>query len=85
MLLSQEKTSVDPPFDQEPYTVAKFKGTRMTIQREDTVKTQNLRRLKLVKERPRHLVASNKTKKIPNGTSLTMMMIGTLLIFIMFI
>ena len=61
--LNQKKSLVDPPFDPEPYTVVKVEGTQVTIQRGDMVKDWNLRRLKLVKERPRHLVAGRKRKE----------------------
>ena len=56
VLLSQKKSLVDPPFNQVPYTLMKVEGTRVTIQRGDSVKTQNPRRLKLVKERLSQLV-----------------------------
>ena len=37
--LSRKKSSVDLPFDPEPYKVSNMEGTRVTIQRGDMVKT----------------------------------------------
>ena len=54
--------SVDLPFHPALYRVVKVEGAGVAIQRGEMVKTRNLSRLKLVKERPSCLAAKGKEK-----------------------
>ena len=63
VLLSQKKSSVDLPFNPELYKVVKVEEIRVTIYRGNTVKTLNLRRLKLVMESSSRLVPKRKRKE----------------------
>ena len=51
VLMSQKKSSLDPPYDPEPYRVTKVEDTRITVSRGKVVKTQNQSTLKMVKTR----------------------------------
>ena len=55
VLLKQQKSSIKPPFDPEPYTVTEVKGTQVTARRGGKERKRNKVKMKVVKERPVHL------------------------------
>lgn len=61
ILIKQQKTSTKPPFDPQPYTVTKVKGTQITASRGDQVKVRNAAKCKLLQARPKHLTTQHST------------------------
>ena len=55
VLVKQKKSSIRPPFDPNPYTVTKVKGTQVTASRGAKERTRNQVKMKVLKERPVHL------------------------------
>ena len=56
VLIKQKKTSIKPPFDPKPYTITEVKGTQVTARRGGQERKRNKVKMKMVKERPEHLL-----------------------------
>ena len=52
VLIQQKKTTVKPPFDPKPFTVTKVENTKITAKRGKTSKTRNVKKWKLIRDRP---------------------------------
>ena len=59
-MVQQKKTSIRTPWDPAPYTVVHVKGFKVKGQRGEEVKFRAKNRVKVLKERPKHL----KVKKL---------------------
>ena len=46
------KTSIRPPWNPDPYTITKVKGSQITATRGEEKKVRNVKKFKLLKERP---------------------------------
>ena len=55
VLIKQEKTTIKPPFDPNPYEVTQVKGTQVTARRGGKERIRNMAKVKLLKHRPEHL------------------------------
>ena len=57
VLLEQQKTTVHPPFDPDPFVVTEVRGTRVEATRktDGKVRVRNLAKWKILKPRPEHL------------------------------
>ena len=60
MLIQQKKTTVKPPFDPKPFTVTKVENTKITAKRGKTSKTRNVKKWKLIRDRPERCDNSEK-------------------------
>ena len=59
MLIQQKKTTIRPPFDPNPLTVTEVKNNAVRMRRKDgTGRLRNKNQVKVLKERPKHLVPS---------------------------
>ena len=56
VLIKQKKISIKPPFDPKPYTITEVKGTEVTARRGGQERERNKVKMKVVKERPEHLL-----------------------------
>ena len=56
VLIKQKKTSIKLPFDPKPYTITEVKGTQVTARRGEQERKRNKVKMKIVKERPEHLL-----------------------------
>ena len=54
--MKQDKTTLKPPFDPEPFTVIAVQGSKVTAERDNKTKCRNQAKWKLMKDRPPHLV-----------------------------
>ena len=63
VLVKQNKTTVKPPFDPEYYIVTEVRGTKITGERRGKIKTRNVEKWKLYKERPAHLSITHQPKE----------------------
>ena len=50
VLLAQKKTTTQPPFNPNPFTVIKTNGPQITAKRGDTIRVRNQAKFKLIKE-----------------------------------
>ena len=55
VLLKQDKTTIRPPFDPEPFEVTSVHGTKVEAERGGMKRTRNLGKWKVLKPRPAHL------------------------------
>jgi transposase InsO family protein len=58
VLIKQQKTTLNPPYDPKPYIVEKVKEAQVTASKGSKVRVRDMSRLKVVKERPEHLQAA---------------------------
>ena len=56
ILVRQKKSTTSTPFDPKPYTVTEVKGNRVTSQRRDRTRVRSKNHIKVVPERPKHLI-----------------------------
>ena len=59
VLVKQSKTTTKPPYDPDYYFVKEVRGTKITGERRGKIKTRNVEKWKLLKERPTHLNISH--------------------------
>ena len=52
VLLKQEKSTIKPPFDPNPYNVIKVKGSQVTAERHGQVRVQDKNYIKVLRPRP---------------------------------
>ena len=64
--MKQDKTTLKPPFDPEPFTVIAVQGSKVTAERDNKTKCRNLAKWKLLKDRPQYLVPNKKKKREGN-------------------
>ena len=55
VLVKQDKTTIRPPFDPDPYRVTEVKGTQITAERDGQVKKRNQAKMKKLERRPERL------------------------------
>ena len=55
ILIKQQKTTIKPPFNPDPFVVTELKGTQVTAERGQKVRVRNRAKVKLLKDRPVHL------------------------------
>ena len=63
VLLKQDKTTIHPPFDPEPFEVTTVQGTKVEAERNGKKRTRNLGKWKLLKPRPAYLHKSQNMLK----------------------
>ena len=68
VLLKQDKTTLKPPFDPEPFTVISVQGSKVTAERDHKTKCRNQAKWKLLKDRPLHLFPNNTKRGEGNKT-----------------
>ena len=61
VLVKQEKTTVKPPWDPNPYKVTQVKGTKITAARGQRERTRNVDKVKVLTKRPKYLETTTKT------------------------
>ena len=64
MLIRQRKTTIRPPWNPDPYTITKVKGSQITATRGEEKKVRNLKKFKLLKERPADLRPRRSSKAV---------------------
>ena len=64
VLIKQEKTKTKPPWNPDPYTIVKVKGSQITATRGKEKKVRNLKKFKLLKERPAELRTKGAEKEV---------------------
>ena len=69
VLITQQKTGLEPPFDPKSYTVIGVKGTQVTAIRGSKRRVRNMAKCKLLHRRPKHL-AKDITEN-PSGDEFT--------------
>ena len=55
VLVKQQKTTIKPSYDHEPYTVTSVKAAQVTAERGSKTRVRDMSRVKLLKQRPEHL------------------------------
>ena len=55
VLIKQQKSTVNPPYDPKPFTVTKVKSAQVTAERGSTTRVRDMSKVKLVVPRPIHL------------------------------
>ena len=55
MLVKQQKTTLNPPFDPRPHKVTRQKGWQLYLEREGKVLVRNAGQVKKIKKRPDRL------------------------------
>ena len=68
VLISQKKTTINPPFDPKPFQVTKVKGTQVTAERGNKVRVRNQGKMKVIPERPKHLMQKRKVATFEDTT-----------------
>jgi len=58
ILVKQDKSTTKPPFDPSPYTVVQVDGNRIDAEREGKFRQRDKNAIKVVKQRPKHLIPS---------------------------
>ena len=64
MLIRQKKTTIRPPWNPDPYTITKVKGSQITATRGEEKKVRNVKKFKLLKERPANLRPRRSGKEV---------------------
>ena len=55
VLIKQQKNTVKPPYNPNPYTVTKVKAAQVIAEKSNKVRVRDMPRVKLLKRRPEHL------------------------------
>ena len=63
VMLQQKKTTSNPPWDADPWTVTEVKGSQVTVQRGDKKRHRAKNLIKLVKQRVMDRLINKKTKR----------------------
>ena len=63
VLMKQEKMTVKPPYDPNPYKVVEVKGAQVTCSRGGKEKKRTKEKIKVVKERPEYLKQGGQTTR----------------------